>query len=92
MGAFCSLTMYRCSDCLLVANPIHRYSIGDRTTGLQHGADGSLAIRLQAEDPGSDVNWLPAPKDELSYVVLRLYEPHADHLEMRFDYPPIQPG
>ena len=91
VGAFWSLTMYRRSDCLFVANPIHRYSIGDRTPGLHHDADGGLAIRLQAEDPGPGVNWLPAPRDELFYVVLRLYQPHADHLELRFDYPPIQP-
>jgi len=91
VGAFWSLTMYRRSDCLFVANPIHRYSIGDRTPGLHHDADGSLAIRLQADDPGPGVNWLPAPKDELFYVVLRLYQPHADHLALRFDYPPIQP-
>lgn len=91
VGAFWSLTMYRRSDCLFVANAINRYSIGDRTPGLRHDADGGLAIRLQAEDPGPGVNWLPAPKGDLFYVVLRLYQPHADHLELRFDYPPIQP-
>lgn len=91
VDAFWSLTMYRRSDCLFVANPIHRYSIGDRTPGLRHEADGSLAIRLQAEDPGPGINWLPAPGGELFYVVLRLYQPHADHLALRFDYPPIQP-
>jgi hypothetical protein len=91
VGAFWSLTMYRRSDCLFVANPIDRYSIGDRTPGLRHDADGGLAIRLQADDPGPGANWLPAPKDEPFYVVLRLYQPHADHLELRFDYPPIQP-
>jgi hypothetical protein len=91
VGAFWSLTMYRRSDCLFIANAIHRYSIGDRTPGLRHDADGGLAIRLQAEDPGPGVNWLPAPRGELFYVVLRLYQPHAEHLELRFDYPPIQP-
>lgn len=91
VGAFWSLTMYRRSDCLFVANPIDRYSIGDRTPGLRHDADGGLAIRLQADDPGPDANWLPAPEGEPFYVVLRLYQPHADHLELRFDYPPIQP-
>lgn len=90
VDAFWSLTMYRRSDCLFVANPIHRYSIGDRTPGLHHDADGGLAIRLQAEDPGSGANWLPTPKGESFYVVLRLYQPHADHLALRFDYPPIQ--
>ncbi|MDI3380438.1 DUF1254 domain-containing protein [Xenophilus aerolatus] len=91
VDAFWSLTMYRRSDCLFVANPIDRYSIGDRTPGLRTEADGSLVIRLQADDPGPDANWLPAPAGELFYVVLRLYQPRAEHLELRFDYPPIRP-
>ena len=91
VDAFWSLTMYRRRDCLFVANAIDRYSIGDRTPGLHHDADGGLAIRLQAEDPGPGVNWLPAPRGESFYVVLRLYQPHADHLALKFDYPPIQP-
>jgi hypothetical protein len=91
VGAFWSLTMYRRSDCLFVANPIARYSIGDRTPGLRHAPDGSLTVRMQADDPGPDANWLPAPRDEPFYVVLRLYQPHAEHLEQRFAYPPIRP-
>ncbi|MFI4926373.1 MAG: DUF1254 domain-containing protein [Burkholderiales bacterium] len=90
VGAFWSLTMYRRSDCLFVANPIRRYSIGDRTPGLQADADGSLAFRLQADDPGPGCNWLPAPRDEPFYVVLRLYQPQADHLEYRYAYPPLR--
>jgi len=90
VGAFWSLTMYRRSDCLFVANPIARYSIGDRTPGLHLEADGSLAIRLQADDPGPGRNWLPAPRDEPFYVVLRLYQPQADHLEYRYAYPPLR--
>ncbi|MBO9645511.1 MAG: DUF1254 domain-containing protein [Pseudacidovorax sp.] len=90
VGAFWSLTMYRRSDCLFVANPIDRYSIGDRTPGLVHDPDGSLAIRLQAEDPGPGFNWLPAPAGEPFYVVLRLYQPQEAHLALRFDYPPIR--
>jgi hypothetical protein len=90
VGAFWSLTMYRRSDCLFVANPIQRYSIGDRTPGLQLGPDGSLAIRMQADDPGPGSNWLPAPRDELFYVVLRLYQPQADHLDNRYAYPPLR--
>lgn len=90
VGAFWSLTMYRRSDCLFVANPIHRYSIGDRTPGLRHDADGSLAIRIQAEDPGPEHNWLPAPQGDPFYVVLRLYQPQADHLEHRYTFPPLR--
>jgi hypothetical protein len=90
VGAFWSLTMYRRSDCLFVANPIGRYSIGDRTPGLEREPDGSLVIRLQADDPGPGYNWLPAPRDELFYVVLRLYQPQADHLDYRYAYPPLR--
>ncbi len=89
VGAFWSLTMYRRSDCLFVANPIQRYSIGDRTPGLRYGADGGLAIRLQARDPGPGHNWLPAPEGEAFYVVLRLYQPQAEHLEHRYAYPAL---
>jgi len=91
VGAFWSLTMYRRSDCLFVANPIGRYSIGDRTRGLRYEADGSLVIRLQATDPGPDHNWLPAPDGEAFYVVLRLYQPKSVHLESRYHYPGLQP-
>ena len=90
VGAFWSLTMYRRRDCLFVANPIARYSIGDRTPGLKREADGGLVIRLQADDPGPGCNWLPAPRDEPFYVVLRLYQPQADHLHYRYAYPPLR--
>jgi hypothetical protein len=82
--------MYRRRDCLLVENPIDRYSIGDRTPGLQWLPDGSLRIRLQASDPGPGHNWLPTPADDEFYVVLRLYQPRAAHLQMRFAYPPLR--
>ena len=65
-----------------------RLHVVERQAELDH-REGHL--RLQADDPGPGVNWLPAPKDALFYVVLRLYQPHADHLALRFDYPPIQP-
>lgn len=90
VDAFWSMTMYRRRDCLLVDNPIDRYSIGDRTPGLQWEPDGGLRIRLQAGDPGAGCNWLPTPADDQFYVVLRLYQPRAEHLQMRFAYPPLQ--
>jgi hypothetical protein len=90
VGAFWSLTMYRRSDCLFVANPIDRYSIGDRTPGLRHEADGALVLRLQPGDPGPGHNWLPTPPGEPFYVVLRLYQPGAAHLAYRYTYPPIR--
>jgi hypothetical protein len=90
VDAFWSLTLYRRSDCLLVANPAHRYSVGDRLPGLLRGADGSLSIRIQAEDPGRAHNWLPAPRAEEFFLVLRLYQPRRRHLEFRFPYPPLR--
>jgi len=90
VGAFWSLTMYRRSDCLFVANPIGRYSIGDRTPGLRLEPDGSLAIRVQATDPGAGCNWLPAPPGEPFYVVLRLYQPQREHLDFHYRYPPLR--
>jgi hypothetical protein len=92
VDAFWSLTLYRRSNCLLVANSIHRYSVGDRLPGLLTGADGSLSIRIQAQDPGPSYNWLPAPPGEDFYVVLRLYQPRRRHLEFQFPYPPLRRG
>jgi Uncharacterized conserved protein len=90
VGAFWSITLYRRSDCLLVANPIGRHSIGDRTRGLRRDADGGLSIAVQADDPGPDANWLPAPPGEGFYLVLRLYQPGPAHLEGTFTYPPVR--
>ena len=48
VNAFWSLTMYDVPDYYLVANPIGRYSIGDRTPGLRYGDDGSVTITMQS--------------------------------------------
>ncbi|HYG45179.1 MAG TPA: DUF1254 domain-containing protein, partial [Bordetella sp.] len=90
VGAFWSITLYRRSDCLLAANAIGRHSIGDRTPGLRHDADGGLSISIQAQDPGPEKNWLPAPAGEGFYLTLRLYQPQQEHLAGTFDYPPVR--
>jgi hypothetical protein len=89
VGAFWSITLYGRRDCLLVANPIGRHSIGDRTRGLLHDTDGGLSISIQADDPGPGKNWLPAPPEDGFYLVLRLYQPGRAHREGSFDYPPV---
>lgn len=89
VDAFWSLTAYRRRDCLLIANPLERYSVGDRSRGLRWDADGSLRIRLQSDDPGEGHNWLPTPHDDQFYLTLRLYQPLAVHLSMQFSYPPV---
>jgi hypothetical protein len=53
--------MYDLPDFYLVANPIGRYSIGDRTPGLRRDADGSLTIVIQHDQPADTSNWLPRP-------------------------------
>src|SRR5690606_12718873 len=90
VDAFWSITLYRRSNCLLVANPINRYSIGDRTEGLRRDADGGLSIAIQADNPGLGKNWLPAPSGENFYLTLRLYQPQRPHLEGTFSYPAIE--
>ena len=47
---FWSITLYNTAGSL-VANPINRYSIGNETPGLVHGADGSITIVLSAGRP-----------------------------------------
>jgi len=54
--------MYDLPDFYLIANPIDRYSIGDRTPGLRRDSDGSLTIVIQHEQPADTSNWLPGPR------------------------------
>ena len=88
---FWSLTMYRKSDGLMVENPIKRYSIGDRTTGLKLGNDGSLILYFQYDSPGVDKenNWLPAPNEPF-YVVMRIYGPSESVLSGKWMPPPVE--
>ncbi|MBE0615693.1 MAG: DUF1254 domain-containing protein [Burkholderiales bacterium] len=89
VDSFWSITLYGSKDRLLVANPIGRHSIGDRTRGIRRDADGGLSMRIQTDDPGPDANWLPAPRGEPFYLVLRLYQPRSAHLEGSYRYPPV---
>ena len=89
VDAFWSLTIYRRADCLLVDNAIDRYSIGDRTPGLRTEPDGSLVVHIQADAPPEGANWLPAPPEPF-YLTLRLYQPRATHLDLRYEYPPVE--
>lgn len=72
---FWSITIYQLPSRFLVPNPINRYSIGDRTTGLKYEPNGDLIIYIQNEAPkGKESNWLPAPKDAFYYLI-RIYGP-----------------
>lgn len=84
--AFWSVTMYKLPTPLFVANPIKRYSIGDRTPGFEPNADGSVTIYLQHKSPGPDKesNWLPAPDGPFA-LALRIYWPGQDVLDGKWE-------
>ncbi|ADB51808.1 DUF1254 domain-containing protein [Conexibacter woesei] len=91
VDAFWSLTMYDTPDYYLVANPLERYSIGDRTRGLVRAADGSLTLVLQHEQPDEPerrANWLPTPAGGFR-PLMRLYQPRPEVLEGRYELPPV---
>lgn len=91
VDAFWSLTMYSVPDFYLVENEIDRYSLGDRTEGLEYEADGSLKIYLgstRPSDPRKAVNWLPAPTGDFR-PMMRMYEPAAEIIDGSYAMPAI---
>jgi hypothetical protein len=91
VDAFWSVTLYDKADCMLVDNPLDRYSLGDRSPNLLHESDGGLRLYFGADapaDPAYRNNWIPAPSAAF-YLTLRLYVPHAAHLDKTFAYPSI---
>ena len=93
---FWSLTIYAGERYQFVDNPINRYSLGARSTGLKYNADGSVDIYIQPQSPGADKesNWLPSPKEGTVRMNIRNYFPTAEFLKpenMSTYLPPIQP-
>ena len=85
--AFWSLTM-TIAPGSLVANPINRYSVSDRS-GLVPNADGSIDIYIQHTAPaGHESNWLPAPSGNFK-LWLRAYQPDATILSGAYHVPPV---
>jgi hypothetical protein len=86
--AFWSLTLYG-EDGYFVANPMHRFAIGDRDA-LKFNSDGSLDLFIQHDAPAQDRdgNWLPAPSGKFN-LSLRLYWPSEDVLRGRWKPPPV---
>lgn len=97
VDAFWSLTAYERTDdggFYFFNNPINRFAIGDRTPGLTYGADGSLEIYIQRNDPGGakSSNWLPAPPSKPLALNMRFYLPKADVLDGLYTMPALMPG
>jgi hypothetical protein len=92
VDAFWSLTMYDVPDFYLVANPINRYSIGDRTPGLKTADDGSVTIFIQTDSPGPDKesNWLPTPAGAAFRPIARMYQPQKAILDGTYVLPAIR--
>jgi hypothetical protein len=90
VNAFWSLTLYDGKTQLLVANPIQRYALGDRSAGLQYDADGGLTLILQADAPKAapQGNWLPTPQGPFN-LLLRLYLPKGRALDGGYQLPTI---
>jgi hypothetical protein len=85
--AFWSLTMADAKE-RFVANPIKRYSVGDRS-GLVPNPDGSVDIYIQNAAPaGHESNWLPAPAGKFR-LWLRAYIPGAAILDGEYNVPPV---
>jgi hypothetical protein len=86
-NAFWSLTMGDAQN-HFVANPVNRYSVGDRS-GLAQNADGSVDIYIQNTAPaGHESNWLPAPTGKF-ILWLRAYLPGAAILDGEYTVPPV---
>lgn len=90
VNAFWSVTVYD-PQYNLVANPINRFAIGDRTENLNFGADGSLTLYIQKSAPGGDKdrNWLPSGGGNF-HLVMRAYLPKAEALDGRWNPPPMR--
>ena len=90
MDAFWSLTMYDGSDFYLVADPMDRYSIGDRTPGLKRNDHGSVTLSVGHASPGGDreSNWLPAPAAPFR-PCMRMYQPRDEILAETYVLPAI---
>ena len=73
---FWSLTLYN-EYHFFAPNDLNRYSIGTKSQGLKHNADGSLTIYIQAEAPEADLkaNWLLAPENTDFSLFIRAYWP-----------------
>ena len=90
IDAFWSLTVYD-QNGHHIANPIHRYAIGDRDD-LGYNQDGSLDLHIQPENPGTEKerNWLPSsPKGSLG-MTMRLYSPRPEVIDGRWAPPAVK--
>ncbi len=95
VDAFWSLTMYEATpdgQFFLFDNAASRHSIGDRTSGIVRGADGSIEMWMSRKQPSGAraANWLPSPPSRPFGLVFRTYLPRAQLLDGEYRLPPLQ--
>lgn len=89
-AAFWSISAYDLQSMNLIENPIRRYSLGNRTAGLQFNDDGSLDVYIQRDEPEQGpANWLPVGDGPFSLVV-RIYEPEDSVFDGSYRPPQLQ--
>lgn len=94
VNSFWSLSLYEATadgQFFFADNPLDRYAIDDRTTGLKTNADGSLDIWIGHTDPGPDKasNWLPAPSGPFA-LSFRAYLPRDEFRDGRYRLSAVQ--
>lgn len=89
VNGFWSVTVYD-NEQFLVANPIHRFTLGDRSN-LKINPDGSLDIYIQTTSPGKEKesNWLPSPEGNFN-LILRMYWPKKEVLDQKWPFPVVK--
>ncbi|NES65262.1 MAG: DUF1254 domain-containing protein [Okeania sp. SIO2D1] len=92
VNAFWSVSMYDLKY-NLVANPIGRNSLGDRS-GMEPNDYGGYTIYIQYEEPSEDENkpfsnWLPAPEGDF-FMFMRLYLPGYPALSQYWEPPSLE--
>ena len=88
VNAFWSLTMYDAKNKLFVHNELNRYKLSRESKGFVKNEDGSFDIIIQNKKPENTDNWLPAP-DGPFYIILRLYQPNEDILNLKYELPKV---
>lgn len=88
VSVFWNMSMYDPGE-LFIENDFGRYSIGSTTDGLKTGADGSITILIQHEQPGDTANWLPAPAADPFNLTMRMYGAQTPVLDGTYRLPPL---
>jgi hypothetical protein len=88
VDAFWSMTLYD-AEGYQVANSLNRFAVSSWMP-FSYGADGSLDLCFQNENPRKDkeANWLPAPTGSFN-LTMRLYAPRSEALTGKWNPPPV---